>query len=764
MDGYIRTRSFLGYFIYVCVVSVHLNEASVQPGRQQAFLHTDNAGICKASNLSPKDDALGEETKRRTVAVPGEPWMWKRIAEHFIDRSPIKLLVLGGSVETRPWVKNLCDWLSQAVSGSSCINGAVGATGSKYHAENLQVSGSSGQDIQELRPDVILLDTSVNPWAQMKSEDGFLDTRKEGMYVEDIIRKVLSLDFKPLLVAMEWMTFMDSVATAPYFLTNEDHHVHVYRYYGVPVCSIRDALWPHLALDSDQTGGEGQVSRAAPELTIDKISDDLMHPSDLGGKLMVDLFTDCLCRNIERTAATLKSGNIKNISTRDPAAIPTKLHTKDLLARIEGNFTGAITPESVGFGKSLGNATQHVKDVIMLLSCGTAIAWEALAGTASPAAPHSSMRVLMPGLSLVRLVAAMHIAIMHFYQLQPEYILNTLTGNLWTFWGKHWVQFFFILSGFVLYLSENKGHSDEGSTQTTWVDHLRFVRRRLQSLLPTFLFGMVLAVLSTAGQATIRTDPIQLVYTLLLVQSWISPYGAATLNGPSWYLSTLLAFYIAYPRWVRQVQHVRSPWAMLFFMWSISILLSSAAVVLCLLQNQSAQTLLQSGVMAFLEFHPLCNWHLFMSGLLLARLFCDNHKEWSEMKVTRVGASLTLLLIMLVFAFVPPPNKVLEIFFSKGPILLPVFGFLIVNFAAGQDIVLQWKFLEHAFFVDWVSGWSWCLYIIHVPFFFLWQFRLEMTFQITHPLTILAISMTFTAVVNTLFDRPIRAVTKKACL
>jgi peptidoglycan/LPS O-acetylase OafA/YrhL len=110
------------------------------------------------------------------------------------------------------------------------------------------------------------------------------------------------------------------------------------------------------------------------------------------------------------------------------------------------------------------------------------------------------------------------------------------------------VMFFFLLSGFVIYLSTHK--LDLGSREG--LNH--YIFKRFRRILPlywiTILTTMILGYLAISWQHE-SFSPTTLAGNLLFLQTsgkveeyWIQPYG---LNGPLWSLSYEMFFYMLYP-------------------------------------------------------------------------------------------------------------------------------------------------------------------------------------------------------------------------
>jgi peptidoglycan/LPS O-acetylase OafA/YrhL len=149
----------------------------------------------------------------------------------------------------------------------------------------------------------------------------------------------------------------------------------------------------------------------------------------------------------------------------------------------------------------------------------------------------SALPARLPSLTGLRWVAAMlvfgyHVGTMRV-MADPDHAL--IVKKLFTL-GLSGVQFFFVLSGFVLVWSARPGEAAH-----------RFLRRRLAKIFPSHavMWAVVLGALLWWGFAV---DPFVALGNLLLVQAW-NPDTAwfYSVNNVSWSLSCELFFYVCLP-------------------------------------------------------------------------------------------------------------------------------------------------------------------------------------------------------------------------
>lgn len=169
------------------------------------------------------------------------------------------------------------------------------------------------------------------------------------------------------------------------------------------------------------------------------------------------------------------------------------------------------------------------------------------------------------------------------------------------------VDFFFLLSGFVIWL--------------TWHDRLRapgapwrFLQRRIARIWPLhavmLAFGLALALLL---RATGRDDPAfplaELPLHLLLVHNW-GLTDALRWNDPSWSISCELAAYLLFPLLVMAVDWRRLP--------TLALTGIAAAILLALHAAMQGAPSLGTDIPRFGLIRCLCE---FATGTILAALF-----------------------------------------------------------------------------------------------------------------------------------------------
>ncbi|MFJ9691423.1 acyltransferase family protein [Kitasatospora sp. NPDC101183] len=177
--------------------------------------------------------------------------------------------------------------------------------------------------------------------------------------------------------------------------------------------------------------------------------------------------------------------------------------------------------------------------------------------------------------------------------------------------GQIGVSFFFVLSGFVLAWTARRKDTV-----------LAFLRRRIVRIYPIHVVTLLLA-LAVFGTAMTTLDSS--LANLALIQSWSSePRWFNSLNAPSWSLSPLLFFYVAFPLLHRLLHRLRPQ-----FLWwcagaMVALVIALPAVVRALVPADPAAPpfFRATSMKAFwlVEIFPPSRLPEFALGMVLAYL------------------------------------------------------------------------------------------------------------------------------------------------
>ena len=309
-------------------------------------------------------------------------------------------------------------------------------------------------------------------------------------------------------------------------------------------------------------------------------------------------------------------------------------------------------------------------------------------------------------------------------------------------WLSTWTSYFFVLSGFVLTMAKMTSKDDK----TT----IRFVLERLTTTYPAYALSLALVLLVTGPDLWLltRSDWHSLGWHLGLLQAWVPPDSARgrylpgkamVWNGPAWFMSALLFYWILFkplyymtqraPRlWVGPLALIC--WLMAGLAWCDSRLFGHAVA-----RGLMPRSWPHDDPKAWADvyhYNPLFSLNNFVAGMLLARLLLDAEKDEEDggrrplwRKITAHGTDLAYAGFALVLATLQMPptlrynnNKPVEVgglfsFIHNGG-CLPVHGLLILGLCTEEDVCSR-LFQRHAF--SWWGAMSYEQYVLQTAVF-----------------------------------------------
>lgn len=224
-------------------------------------------------------------------------------------------------------------------------------------------------------------------------------------------------------------------------------------------------------------------------------------------------------------------------------------------------------------------------------------------------------------IGFARYLASVHIVLGHMYQGGS---LSSLNG--FAVFGYTWVPWFFVVSGYVLAVSEIKRRERKEAP----VSAIEYVIRRLEALYPTYVLGMFVAILtawSALGAERLPLATNVVVYSMLF-HSWIPsiledgfPYLVQC-----WFLSCLILYWLGFYR-IYDIIHSLSDKHVLVTsaICSLVIPVLYQIIHLCLgsWYDKRKYGSINEGVdigVLVLKYHPFMYIHMFVLGCLLPRV------------------------------------------------------------------------------------------------------------------------------------------------
>ncbi len=212
-----------------------------------------------------KAKAYGIDVKRGVVNR-GNLYRISRAMQRAMEGRPITVGFLGGSI-TQGCLSSTLEtcyaylvyrWWRERFPGSEVtyLNAGIGGTSSQFGVARVE------EDLLSHNPDVVIVEFSVN------DEDNahFLET------YEGLIRKICGSKTRPGVLIVNSVKYDDGVNA-------QARHVEVGRAYQIPCVSMKPTLYERMR--------EGAF-------TSRRITEDDLHPNDLGHSLMAEVITDFL--------------------------------------------------------------------------------------------------------------------------------------------------------------------------------------------------------------------------------------------------------------------------------------------------------------------------------------------------------------------------------------------------------------------------------------------------------------------------------------
>ncbi len=297
-------------------------------------------------------------------------------------------------------------------------------------------------------------------------------------------------------------------------------------------------------------------------------------------------------------------------------------------------------------------------------------------------APIATPTVRLPSLTGLRWVAAVLVFGFHVGTMRiiAEPDVKAVVDKLFSL-GLSGVEFFFILSGFVLVWSYR-----DGEPRRT------FLRRRLAKIYPNHLatFGVALAVAFWFADPVV---PWATLGNLFLVQAWI-PLGGYfySVNDVSWSLSCELAFYLCLPFVLPHLRRARTG-----LLWAVVV-----AAPLLILALWPGQVLVpEENRWWFTQIFPVARSLEFWMGVAAAELL--RRGRWR-------GPKLTLASLLFVVTWVVAAQWIRAEFWAA---LLAVAYLLVITAAADADVRgrrTPWRSRP----MVWLGEVSFAFYLVHV--------------------------------------------------
>jgi peptidoglycan/LPS O-acetylase OafA/YrhL len=273
------------------------------------------------------------------------------------------------------------------------------------------------------------------------------------------------------------------------------------------------------------------------------------------------------------------------------------------------------------------------------------------------------MRSQIKALTATRAIAAIMVVIHHFGA--NIYPFNRFPNVFHI--GDIAVSYFFVLSGFVLYISYNGAAVDYG----------KYLNRRIGRIVPIYLFALLLFVvvaLCYYDYVLSAKAMKEILLSATFLQAYISSYPLV-LNSPAWTISVEMFFYLLFPLFLLLLsKHVR-----------VFVILTIVLSVLSQyfhLKYYPVRWSLPDSIADTVFFNPLMHINQFLIGMIGGYLYSKVQKDSG-----RYGWLSTGLFAIIFLLIASRPQ---HISYQVG-LIAPVFMLFILSMAISNPRWLNFK-------------------------------------------------------------------------
>lgn len=329
-------------------------------------------------------------------------------------------------------------------------------------------------------------------------------------------------------------------------------------------------------------------------------------------------------------------------------------------------------------------------------------------------------------LGLARFMGSTHVVVGHLFAkgvTSPTYFFG---------WGFTWVPWFFMLSGFVLFSAYLKNPKEETMIQ--------YVLRRSTTIYPLYAFSLIPAFILGKAYGTMAAEWPTLLAQSFLLQAWVPHFTENALQMHCWFLSCMVVYWFFFKplsHLLKNITLLKTCLLMGFFFclpWLLILIpLIAGEDVDWYKNHQFYQTddFLDIGVIV-LKYHPICYFHVFILGMLLAKLRQLLDKKatasphgcfsWRNPYVVALQfvAPLGYLALLLVFSVQEFQAKAWGYKLSaRVSVLLPFQAMILFGLAGLPSLPLP--YFSYMFSkMDFLENYSYCVYVFQFLCYAIW--------------------------------------------
>ena len=227
------------------------------------------------------------------------------------------------------------------------------------------------------------------------------------------------------------------------------------------------------------------------------------------------------------------------------------------------------------------------------------------------------------GINGARLLASCHIVVGHLYQQGT--LGGQMSGKYFFSWGYTWVPWYFMLSGFVLCHARMKSRQPAKKYDT-----ILFVKKRAAAVYPMHAVGLLLALLVNWWRDRALPDWWVPLTQGVLAQSWLPWLPENSVQLHCWFLSAMVPYWIGFDvvfrRLIMKLERLVTCCVVLLLLavppWVVYVFPGHTGGDEFWYSSHRTGRLDDEidYAVVILKFHPACYFHVFLFGMVLARL------------------------------------------------------------------------------------------------------------------------------------------------
>lgn len=276
--------------------------------------------------------------------------------------------------------------------------------------------------------------------------------------------------------------------------------------------------------------------------------------------------------------------------------------------------------------------------------------------------PNPPAKLHIDALTSTRAFAAIMVFLFHFGRDTVFYEKFAALFNS----GHIAVSYFFVLSGFVLYVTYAHRR----------VAYFNFLKKRVARIAPVYWLALGLFVVVYFGCYLMPYNAIftrHLLYSFFFIQAYV-PLDALCLNTAAWSISVEMLFYLLFPLLLLLIR--KSKWTF--------VVLTVASFIITQIVYHTFCTRHSDDILNWnrYHYHPFMHVSQFMVGILAGMIFLKvrpANGRWLLVPTVLLAAVIALIVFQ--------PHGV----YYEAGMLAPVFGMLIIAIAVNNDRLLRFR-------------------------------------------------------------------------